>query len=413
MKQPEINCSYDELRAAITLQPHPRNPNTHSDEQIKLLAKIIQHQGWRNPVVVSKLSGFIVAGHGRLKAAELLGLDEVPVDLQDFKTEADELAHLVADNRIAELSEINRVTLADIIADLDTGEIDLELTGFELPDLEELMTAEHPGEGLTDDNEVPDPPEQPVTVEGDVWVLGRHRIMCGDSTSIDAVEKLMDGKKADSVITDPPYNQETDGGFRGNIGKSLKKQSSEIEHMCDFDPTTMLPILPLVHNKGKMNATIFCNKDLVPDYLSWAREAGYSFNILVWKKPNAIPLGGSYMPDIEYCLVFRRSGKFNTKVEGVSYSKVLVHSRETGLHPTMKPVDMLENQIKIVSDRGDVILDLFGGSGSTLIACEKTSRHCRMMELDPKYCDVIIKRWQEFTGKKATHAETGKKFETH
>lgn len=144
MKQPEINCSYDELRASITLQPHPRNPNTHSDEQIKLLAKIIQHQGWRNPVVVSKLSGFIVAGHGRLKAAELLGLDEVPVDLQDFKTEADELAHLVADNRIAELSEINRVTLADIIADLDTGDIDLELTGFEIPDIEDLMTAAPP-----------------------------------------------------------------------------------------------------------------------------------------------------------------------------------------------------------------------------------------------------------------------------
>jgi len=144
MKQPEINCSYDELRAAITLQPHPRNPNTHSDEQIKLLAKIIQHQGWRNPVVVSKLSGFIVAGHGRLKAAELLGLDEVPIDLQDFKTEADELAHLVADNRIAELSEINRAKLADAIAELDTGEIDLELTGFKKPDLDELMTAAHP-----------------------------------------------------------------------------------------------------------------------------------------------------------------------------------------------------------------------------------------------------------------------------
>ena len=152
MKQPEINCSYDELRAAITLQPHPRNPNTHSDGQIKLLAKIIQHQGWRNPVVVSKLSGFIVAGHGRLKAAELLGLDEVPIDLQDFKTEADELAHLVADNRIAELSEINRVTLADIIADLDTGEINLELTGFEIPDIEELMTAAHPDAQQKDGN---------------------------------------------------------------------------------------------------------------------------------------------------------------------------------------------------------------------------------------------------------------------
>jgi DNA modification methylase len=235
--------------------------------------------------------------------------------------------------------------------------------------------------------------------------------MCGDSTSIDAVEKLMDGAKADAVITDPPYNQETEGGFKGEIGKSLKKQSADIEHMCNFDPKTVLPILPLMHYKNKMNATIFCNKDLVPDYLNWARDCGYSFNILVWKKPSAIPLGGSYMPDVEYCLILRKSAKFNTKVSGVSYYKVLVHGRETGLHPTMKPVAMLENQIKIVSDANDIVADIFGGSGSTLIACEKTNRNARLMELDPKYCDVIIKRWQDFTGQKAVHAETGEAFD--
>ena len=159
-----------------------------------------------------------------------------------------------------------------------------------------------------------------------------------------------------------------------------------------------------------MNATVFCNKDLIPDYLSWARECGYSFNILVWKKPSAIPLGGSYLPDVEYCLVFRKSGIFNTKVAGVTYSKVLSHNRETGLHPTMKPVAMLENQVLIVSNNGGTVLDLFGGSGSTLIACEKTGRYARLMELDPKYVDVIVKRWQQFTGKKATHAATGATF---
>lgn len=146
MKEPEINCSYDELRDVVNMTAHPRNPNTHNEGQIGLLSKIIKHQGWRNPIVVSKRSGFIVAGHGRLMAAEKLGLEKVPVDLQDFKTEADELAHLVADNRIAELSEIDRSSLADIIGELDTGDLDLELTGFELPDLEELMTAAHPGE---------------------------------------------------------------------------------------------------------------------------------------------------------------------------------------------------------------------------------------------------------------------------
>jgi site-specific DNA-methyltransferase (adenine-specific) len=225
--------------------------------------------------------------------------------------------------------------------------------------------------------------------------------MCGDSTSIDAVEKLMDGKKANFILTDPPYNQETEGGFKGSIGKSLKKQSADIEHMCDFVPETVLPNFLLVMENGKMNATVFCNKDLVPDYLNWARDCGFAFNILVWKKPSAIPLGGSYQPDIEYCLVFRKSAKFNTKQADTTYSKVLEYKRESGLHPTMKPVGMLENQIKIVSDKNDICVDFFGGSGSTLIACEKIGRLARVMELDPKYCDVIVKRWEDFTGKKA------------
>ena len=140
----KINCAHDEMRDLVNLVPHPKNPNTHSEEQIRLLSKIIQHQGWRNPIVISKRSGYIVAGHGRLMAAELLGLKEAPVDLQDFETEADEMAHLVADNRIAELSEVDRSALADIIAELDTGDIDLELTGFEIPDIEEIMTAAPP-----------------------------------------------------------------------------------------------------------------------------------------------------------------------------------------------------------------------------------------------------------------------------
>lgn len=287
---------------------------------------------------------------------------------------------------------------------------DLELTGFSLDEIAGLQIDEIE-EGLTDEDAVPDAPETPVTVLADVWQLGDHRVMCGDSTSIDAVEKLMSSKKADFVLTDPPYNQETDGGFKGSIGASLKKQSGDIAHLCDFEPETVLPILPSVHRKGVMNATVFCNKDLVPRYLNWATENKYSFNILVWKKPSAIPLGGSYQPDIEYCLVFRRSAKFNTKQDGVSYSKVLEHKRETGLHPTMKPVQMLENQIKIVSDSGDLCLDLFGGSGSTLIACQKTGRIAYLMELDPKYCDVIINRWQDFTGRLAVHTATGKTFE--
>ena len=392
-----------------SLVPYARNSRTHSDEQVAQIAASIKEFGFTNPVLVDG-DGGIIAGHGRVMAARKLGLDEVPCIELGYLSEAQKKAYIIADNKLALNAGWDDEMLRLEFDELTDMGYELELTGFSLDEIDSLKVEEITA-GLTDEDAVPEVPETPVSVRGDVWLLGRHRLMCGDSTSIDDVDKLMAGKKADFVLTDPPYNQETDGGSKGDIGASLKKQSGDIAHLCNFEPETVLPILPISHKKGVMNATIFCNKDLVPRYLNWAVENKYSFNILVWKKPSAIPLGVSYQPDVEYCLVFRRSAKFNTKQQGVSYSKVLEHKRETGLHPTMKPVDMLENQVKIVSDSGDLCLDLFGGSGSTLIACEKTARDCRMMELDEKYIDVIIKRWQDFTGEKAIHEESGKTYE--
>jgi 16S rRNA G966 N2-methylase RsmD len=391
------------------LVPYARNSRTHSDDQVTKIASSIKEFGFLNPVIVDGQNG-IIAGHGRIMAAKKLGLKEVPTIEASHLTEAQKKAYIIADNRLALDAGWDDEMLRIEFQELEDLGFDLELTGFNPDELAKLLEDE-PAEGLTDEDEVPEIPEEPVSKLGDVWLLGNHRLMCGDSTSIDAVEKLMNGHKADFVLTDPPYNQETDGGFKGDIGPSLKKQCSDIAHLCNFEPETVLPILPIAHKKGVMNATIFCNKDLVPRYLNWGVENKYSFNILVWKKPSAIPLGGTYQPDVEYCLVFRKSAKFNSKQKGVSYSKVLEHKRETGLHPTMKPVDMLENQVLIVSDSGDLCLDLFGGSGSTLIACEKTNRKAYLMELDEKYVDVIIKRWQDFTGKQAIHEETGKTFE--
>ena len=343
----------------------------------------------------------VIGGNQRLRAMRDLDHDTAPVMVVDWPVD-----------------KINEFIIKDNVEygvwnfDLLANEWDSNLLvdwGMNLPvdfgDVDDSLIG-----GQSDVDDVPEAPEVPKSKLGDIWICGKHRVMCGDSTSIDAVERLMDGQKADFVLTDPPYNQETDGGFKGEIGASLRKQSGAIAHLCNFEPETLLPILPIAHKKGIMNATIFCNKDLVPRYLNWAVDNKYSFNILVWKKPSAIPLGGSYLPDVEYCLVFRRSAKFNTKQQGVSYSKVLEYKRETGLHPTMKPVDMLENQVKIVSDSGDLCLDLFGGSGSTLIACEKTGRNAFLMELDEKYVDVIINRWQDFTGKDAILESTQQKF---
>jgi DNA modification methylase len=372
------------------------------------VAAAIREFGFRVPIL-AKSDKTIVDGHLRLKAAKKLGLEEVPVLLCDDMTDIQVRAFRLSVNKVSEFADWDDEMLRVELDALGADGFDLELTGFSLDELADLQIEEVP-EGLSDEDAVPEAPGEPVTVEGDVWVLGRHRLMCGDSTSIDAVERLMDGQKAQAVVTDPPYNQETEGGFRGSIGKSLRKLSADIESMCNFQVEPFLQILPTVHEKSKMNATVFCNKDLVPDYLSWARDCGYSFNILIWKKPSAIPMGVSYLSDVEYCLVFRKSGIFNSKVQGVSYSKVLTHGRETGLHPTMKPVEMLANQVLIVSHAAGIVLDLFGGSGSTLIACEKTNRHCRMMEIDPKYVDVIIKRFQEYTGKEAVLESTGETY---
>jgi 16S rRNA G966 N2-methylase RsmD len=376
----------------------PANARKHGKKNLESIKGSLAKFGQQKPIVVNA-DNVIVAGNGTMQAAKELGWKEINIVRTDLKG-SDITAFGIADNRTSELAEWDDDVLKELLEGLKAEDFDLSAIGFDDDEFAEMMGGKG-NEGLTDEDAVPEVPEEPKTKLGDIYMLGNHRLMCGDSTSIDAVERLMAGQKADFVLTDPPYNQETDGGFKGEIGASLKKQSGDIAHLCSFEPETVLPILPIAHKKGVMNATIFCNKDLVPRYLNWAVDNKYSFNILVWKKPSAIPLGGSYQPDIEYCLVFRRAAKFNTKQQGVSYSKVLEHKRETGLHPTMKPVDMLENQVKIVSDSGDLCLDLFGGSGSTLIACEKTGRKAFLMELDPKYCDVIIKRWEDFTGKKA------------
>ena len=391
----EIKSKEIKLIDIHALVENPKNNNRHPKEQIERLAKLIQYQGFRNPIIVSNRTGFMVAGHGRLEAAKSIGLKEVPVMYQDFENEAQEYAYVTSDNAIALWAELDLSAINQEMLDFGP-DFDVDMLGLK----DFVVEPAEKFEAQTDEDAVPENVDTRCKL-GDVWTLGDHRLMSGDSTNIESIEKLMDGKKADLVFTDPPYNQETDGGFKSSIGAALKKQSKEIEHLCDFNPTDFLAILPDLFNKT-MNALCFCNKDLVVDYLKWARDMGYAYNILIWKKPSAIPIGGSYRPDVEYLLVFRKSGIFNGSIDECNYSKVLEHKREKEkVHPTMKPVEMIENQLKIASNKDSVVVDLFGGSGSTLIACEKTKRKCFMMELDPHYCDVILKRWEQYTGKTA------------
>ncbi len=211
-----VFCAHDAIVAIEKLIPNPKNPNTHPDAQIQALGRIIRQTGWRAPITVSKRSGFIVKGHGRLAAAKFEGLTEVPVDYQNYTNEAEEYADLVADNRIAELAEIDNKLLADIFADIDTGEIPIELTGYTDKEVESLVTglAEALHNDLTEPDEIPEAPEGDgmITQKGDLWILGRHRVVCGNSTDEDAMRLLLDGKHPEILLTDPPY---CSGGFRG------------------------------------------------------------------------------------------------------------------------------------------------------------------------------------------------------
>jgi len=375
-------------RDIADITPYSKNAKKHPKEQVKKIAASIQRFGFRQPVVVDK-KGVIVIGHGRVEAAKELGMTTVPVTVADDLTDKEISALRLADNKLNE-SEWDMELVS-----MELGELDeelKELTGF--PAMEVLEAQE-------DDFDTT-PPEEPKSKLGDLYQLGEHRLLCGDATKLEDVERLMDGEKADMVFTDPPYRMAVEGGSNQMVGRAAAKLGDRIKDLCDFDPADFLATLPTLFSDGVMNSYIFCNKDLVPDYLNWAIDCGYNFNILFWKKPNAIPLGGNHRPDVEYLLLFRKSAKWNNALEGVNYSKCLEFGRDSStIHPTMKPIELIANEVKISSDKEDVVFDAFGGSGSTLIACEQTGRKCRTMELDPKYCDVIVARWEKLTGKKA------------
>jgi len=370
----------------MQITPYAKNAKKHPQKQVEQVANSIKEFGMNQPIVVDK-QGVIIVGHGRYEALKSLGMEikDEYIKVVDL-TEEQAKAYRLADNKLNE-SEWDMDLVIEELKSL--SEPMVELTGFDTDLLIE------PDEK---DDEVPDVPEEPVSKLGDLYELGEHRVLCGDSTKIEDVERLMDGKKADMVFTDPPYRIQTEGGTKSEISQSLRKQGKAIEFIANFEPQDFLNTLPFLFD-GNMNAYVFCNKELLPDYLVWARDAGYSFNVLVWKKPNAIPIGDSHRPDIEYLLLFRKNATWNNGLSHiVNYSRLIESPRETGLHPTMKPVGVITNQMLISSNEGSIVEDSFLGSGSTLIASEKTGRVCYGMELDPKYVDVIVQRYVDYTG---------------
>lgn len=374
------------------LKPYKRNPRKN-EEAVKYVANSIKEFGFKVPIIIDK-NNEIIAGHTRLLASKELKLKEVPCIIADDLTEEQVKAFRLADNKVSEIAEWDFDLLEQELEEIQ--DIDMSMFDFDLSVLDD----EEEKEVEEDDFEL-EVPKEPKAKLGDIYQLGNHRLMCGDSTSITDVEKLMNGNKADMVFTDPPYRMEAQGGSNQWVGRSAAKLGESIKELCNFNPTEFLNRLNELFDK-KMNAYIFCNKDLVPDYLNWALENKYAFNILFWKKPNALPLGEQHRPDVEYLIFIRKNAIWNNGLKNVSYSKCLEYNRDNSTdHPTMKPLELIANELKISSNEKSIIVDLFGGSGSTLIACEQLNRKCYMMELDPHYIDVIIDRWERFTGEKA------------
>ena len=377
------------MLATKDLIPYARNTRTHSDEQVNQIVSSIKEFGFTNPVLVDQ-DNMIIAGHGRVIAANKLKLGKVPTICLKHLTEAQKKAYIIADNRLALNAGWDEDMLKVELEELNDLEFDISLLGFEDKEIESLLS--EPTEGLTDEDAVPDLPEEPTTKLGDLWILGDHRLLCGDSTSIDAVDKLMDGNKADMVFTDPPYGINEKGDRSKRKGKNSLSDGVKYN---DFNDDTI---------QYAIDAYNLCEGLNIPRQVWWGanyycHSLPQSNNWFIWDK-RVEEKQKDTNSDCEMAWV---KSKYSSIRIFRHLWKGLMKDSERGLarvHPTQKPIalaewafDYFENVL--------IVLDLFGGSGSTLIACEKTNRHCRMMELDPKYCDVIIQRWEEFTGNKA------------
>jgi len=374
------------------LIPYINNSRTHSDEQIAQVSASIKEFGFTNPILIDEDNG-IIAGHGRLLAARKLGLDTVPTITLKGLTDAQKKAYVIADNQLALNAGWDLDALKLELETLQELDFDIDLLGFEDDFIDGLLD-DGPTDGLTDEDDCPEPPADPVSVLGDIWQLGNHRLMCGDSTSIDAIDKLMDGQPVEMLFTDPPYNV----AFNGRSGKHdvIKNDDLSDEDFGSFIDNviqTIKTIDPPVYY-------IWCNWR----FYGILQEALEYKSCIVWAK-NVFGMGNGYRHQHEFCL-------YNGKIDGhIKNESDLweIKKDHAYVHPTQKPVALsvraFSNHIKQKN-----VLDLFGGSGSTLIGAEETGRKAFVMELDEKYVDVIINRWQDFTGKQAIHIESGKTY---
>ena len=389
------------------LIPYAKNSRTHDDAQVAQIAASIKEFGWTNPILVDGDKG-VIAGHGRLLAARKLGMAKVPtIELKDM-TEAQKKAYVIADNKLALNAGWDTNFLSLELQELKDQDFDLTLLGFDDKELDALLAPETT-EGLTDEDSVPDTPIEPKTKQGDIYILGNHRLMCGDSISIDAVGSLMQEDLADLVFTDPPYNVAYSGRGENNLGtiKNDDMSDSQFEDFCRgffgcyFAYMKALACIYVCHPDSQSAPKLAFEKTFAEQFKK--------SSTIIWMKQSAGMGWQDYRAQHEPILYGWKEGKgkhfFCGDRTKTTVWKIGRDAQTSYVHPTQKPVALPEEAIINSSKGSDIVLDLFGGSGSTLIAAEKTGRKARLMELDPKYCDVIVKRWEDFTGKKAVLSE--------
>ena len=395
------------------LLPYARNARQHSDEQIAQIAASIAEFGFVNPILTGA-DGVLVAGHGRLAAARKLGLPTVPVVVLDHLTPTQRRALVLADNRLAELATWDDALLRIELEALQDDGFDLDLTGFDADALAELLADEEPQiEGRTEDDAVPEMPEESVSKPGDVWRLGPHRLVCGDATTAEAYARLFpDGERADMVFTDPPYNvnyaNSAKDKLRGKHRPILNDALGEGFYDFLFDALALI----MAHTRGAIYVAM-SSSELDTLQAAFRATGGHWSTFIIWAK-NTFTLGRSdYQRQYEPILYGWPEGATRHWCGDRDQGDVwqIKKPAKNDLHPTMKPVDLVERAIRNSSRPGDVVLDPFGGSGTTLIAAEKAGRVARLIELDPKYADVIVRRWQDWTGQQATREADGLAFD--
>ena len=395
-----------ERRKVSDLVPYARNARTHSDEQVGQIAASIREWGWTVPVLVDG-DGSIIAGHGRIMAAQRLGIEEVPCMVADGWTEAQKRAYVIADNKLAMNAGWDSELLAVEFGELQEDGFDLSLTGFGEDELAGLMADKT--EGLTDPDEIPEPPADPVTVLGDVWLLGRHRIICGDSTSADTVSALLDGVKPHLMVTDPPYGVEYDPGWRAKAG--VNKNTEKMGKVLNDDRADWREAWALFPGDVAYvwHASLFTREVL--DSLE-ACDLGHR-SMIVWVKDRFTLGRGDYHWQHEPCWYAVRKGRKGHYDGGRKQSTVwnIPARDDSGVgHGTQKPVECMKRPIENNSSPGQAVYEPFSGSGTTIIAGEMTGRHIYAIELNPAYVDVAIKRWQDFTGEQAALEGDGRTF---